>query len=349
MRRIAPLGARTVSMPSVMPEPASGQRGLFAPARIVVDGVESQPGCLRCPDTPCVRFDDGELNAPVAIPTPVSPEAAVCPTGALGVDAAGSPVIDPLRCVGCGLCAVRCPVAAIHLDPSTAVAVVAPAPATYVSRPFDPVQFPIDRARLSASFVEEEPPFVDAGLVGAQLLRFDMVLPSAADAQSAFRLLTRNALLLRGLPARLKNVGDNAAFAELAAGDGGKVLVLEIEPRGDVLDALRRILAGVAIVQNRYGVDADDVIPSVVVRRLPNERTDYYRVLVDAAERVGVEVRTLPVAVLLLAIRGHGRALPELIYEQGVLGEAIPDLSSAVSRRWGPLASPQGLGLAPEK
>lgn len=349
MRRITPAGARTTSMPTAIPQEGSARRELFSPTRVVVDEINVESGCLRCPDTPCIKFQDTELNATLRIPTPVAPEPGVCPTGAIRADADGVPLIDPDRCLGCGLCAVRCPAAAIHLDPATAIAVVTPPPDSYESRPYDVVAFSNDRRRLSASFVPEDPPFEAPHRVGLQLQRFDLALLFAADPQAVFRLLARNAFLILGRPARLKNVGDNAAFAELAVGDGTRLLVVEIEPRGDVLDALRRVLAGVAIVRSRYDVEPDAVVPSIVVRRLPNERTDYYRVLWDAARRIGVDVRTLPIAVLLLAIRGHGDGLIDLICEQSILDETAPNLSATVGDRWGPVANPQSLGLAPEK
>ena len=43
--------------------------------------------------------------------------AAFCPTGALGVNEMGQPIVkDPEKCTGCGLCEIRCPDFAISVD-----------------------------------------------------------------------------------------------------------------------------------------------------------------------------------------------------------------------------------------
>ena len=45
-----------------------------------------------------------------------------CPLGkdAIRFDADKIPVVDPVGCTGCGVCAYLCPAPAIHIDPATA-------------------------------------------------------------------------------------------------------------------------------------------------------------------------------------------------------------------------------------
>ena len=56
---------------------------------------------------------------------PSDPSRDVCPTDAINWDAAGEmPTIEAESCIGCGLCAVRCPYGAISLSPDGIAVVV---------------------------------------------------------------------------------------------------------------------------------------------------------------------------------------------------------------------------------
>jgi ferredoxin len=261
-------------------------------------------------------------------------------------------VVSEESCIGCGLCVARCPVGAIHLDPDTALAIVThPDPERYLSVPYEDGEFETRRDGIGSALGREAAPFEDGDQALVQLARLERgVASSVVDAQRVYRRLARNTFLILGLPARLKVIGDNSGGAELLVGDADRVIVVEVEPGGDVLDALRRVIAAVARIIGEQALKPGGLIPCIVVAHLPNERVDFYRVVADAASRIRVKVRTVPVSALLLAIRGQGRRLLDGIEEELLLvsGEKT-SLAEAVSGLWGPLSDPAGLGLTPAK
>lgn len=347
MRRIKPTtgGSIDVRLP-VAPPSSGGVKGLFARTSLVMEGTSVHSECLACPDTPCMRFGPEEVAAPVSVETPVAPDSAVCPTDAMGLGEDGVPMIEEALCIGCGLCVTRCPVGAISLDADAGLAGIEnDAQGAYVSAPHDPGTFAVRRAELASLLTPEQAPYSDAYLVQVQMSRLD-ALAVPGSLQRVYRLLARNTFLSLGLPARLKNPGDNNAVAELAVSSEATLVLVEVEPNGGVLDAFRRVISGVAIVRSRYGVGESDVIPCVVMDRLPNVRVDYYEAVKNARDRIGVSVRSLPAAALLLGIRSGDDRLLRLIREYAVLDSLHPSMEAQAMERWGPVS---GVGLSPAK
>jgi SepF-like predicted cell division protein (DUF552 family) len=159
--------------------------------------------------------------------------------------------------------------------------------------------------------------------------------------------LARNTFLIGGAAARLKNVGDNNAACELLVDDGTHLLVVEVESGGDSLDAMRRVLAGTAVVVARYGVRPEDVTPTLILTRLPNKRVDYYGVAADVQARLGLTTITIPTAVLLLYIRVGDLSLESLISDVSSLGEL--DGEVPLLTRFGQIDALIKAGLVPAK
>jgi Fe-S-cluster-containing hydrogenase component 2 len=83
----------------------------------LADGNEGTGACLGCTDAPCITKDESELAMGAGLDAfPGDPSLTVCPTKAIELDSAsGLAAVDAARCIGCGLCAVRCPYGAIYL------------------------------------------------------------------------------------------------------------------------------------------------------------------------------------------------------------------------------------------
>lgn len=323
-------------------------RSLWESARLTTAaGQRFASACLGCPDQRCARFSEGELGRETRVESPFAPDPAVCPTNAINRSDDGVMVVDEDGCIGCGLCVVRCPVGAIHLDVKTAAArVERPGPANYERRVLTSDEFEAHRATIANMTPPEVVPFRDASGVYTQIRRAAPMVEGAAG-QRVLRLLARNTFLVTGAAARLKNVGDNNAAAELLVDAGGDLLVIEVEPSTDVPDAVRRAVAGSAIAVARLGADLSEVSAAVVVPRLPNERVEYYRVAQNVYDRLGLVVYGVPLALLLLAVRAGGGALGSTLghfcYVNGSVDVA------AVRQTFGHLGDPAPLGLMPPK
>jgi ferredoxin len=320
-------------LPAFVPQPG-GQRGMFSPATYRSAGGPVSSSCLGCIDAPCRLFAEREVMAPVLVDTPVYPDRSVCPADALiAMGDSAVPEVDEGLCIGCGLCVARCPVGAIHIDPTDA--------------PYELAadEFTARRERLSLVLSREIAPFPDSELVGGQLARIDEYTVKGEE-QRTFRMLARNVFLALGYPARLKNPGDNNAFSELVIDVDDALILLEIETGGDTLDAFRRSLSGWAIALSRYKVSPDRAVPGVVLDRLPNTRVDYYEAVKNTADRIGVALRTIPVAALLLGLRSGDDRLLRFVKDSAVADSDRRSLEADAGGLWG--GSPNS-GFSPGK
>ncbi len=126
------------------------------------------------------------------------------------------------------------------------------------------------------------------------------------------------------------------------------VTLIEVESGSDTLDALRRLLSAVAHVIAADGVSIDDIDPVIVLRRLPNRRVDYYRLVDDVWRYLGMTVQTMPLAGVLLAIRAVGAQPSGAPPDGWLVREGQESLVTKVSTEFGLFPLPD-LGLEPEK
>lgn len=317
-------------------------RSLFE--HVLASNGQASP-CWACPDMPCMSWAPDEITREVQIASPVALDHRVCPSDAIVRGLDGSPVIDGEACIGCGLCVARCPVGALRLDEMDARAVVVP-PAS-ASNPVSRLDFVESRAGSSAALVWPSQPG-DVGLVGVQMRRALAPGTRLSDG-TTFRRLVRNVFLLSGDAARIRNDGDNSAWAEIAVGREGAVGIVEVEYLGGDPDAFRRVLSDVARVAGGCGVEQHVVVPMVALIALPNLRTDYYRLISDAKRYLDIDVKTLPLAFFLLAPRlPTTSALSLLSGGNYVADESAPEVLSSLQTTFGGV--PSGIpGVVPVK
>ena len=280
------------------------------PATLVLDdGQEIASTCLRCPDMPCVAFQAPELAAEVGIDATYSPNDQVCPFGAIAASADRTPVIDPSGCVGCGLCIARCPVGAIFRTDRPLAAVndadesMLPFVPDGASDGFDDM-----RELMREALAESADLGYSADASVLESLAPIQASLNSGNSRTKMGLLVRNSLLLLGLAAKLGVSGDTSHRVDLIASDGELVALAELEPGNDLLDAVRRLMSDVAIMIGRRGLERELVVPLIVCVGLPNRRGDVYEVISNAANRLDLEISTVPLSALLLLIGSRASA-----------------------------------------
>lgn len=110
-------------------------------------------------------------------------------------------------------------------------------------------------------------------------------------------------LLFKGLngSAYFPRKGDNSErFDALIKFEDCKAIA-EIEiPSSEILDAPRNLLDDYAVLNCRKGEDVSNIIPLVICWDLPNKRTDYWNVVTDIYEILGLKIKTISILALAL-------------------------------------------------
>ena len=262
-----------------------------------IDGSTSIGSCIICADKFCAKYKAAELSTPTFQSFPHNTSDRVCPTEAISFSSIdGRAVISSEKCIGCGLCVHRCPTAAIHLDTHSGKASVT-----------------FDASILSESGVEEQKLFIESAI---QLKRkvsskripasffsnYEALLVSSSKrTQDLSEIVVRNTLLNMGIHCNINAVGNNHIRTEFFGEEGGMVIMGESDiVNSDTLAIPRRILDDMAVLTGRYDVPKEKIVSLSVINGLPNKRTDYYEVVYDVSNILGIQINTVTYHILWL-------------------------------------------------
>ena len=286
------------------------------------DGTTGTAMCLGCHDTPCMSATDVQPLPAVLSDFPADPSSHVCPTDAIHWSAdAQSAIVDEGSCIGCGLCAARCPYGAITLD-SSGTAIVQ----------IDDV----DRVTgHSKSALGPHPTPKRVGVLGKDspklhnLPEVIAALPSATSAR-----FVCNVLAACGINPRVRRTGDQNVrmdgVYQLQCGDLGP---LEIGLGSDTLEPLRALLEDVAVLHNRFGVPRTNLLPLAVLVALPSMRSEYYRLVSDIKTVTRMEARTATLGVLI-SLMWQFIKIDDLNDGLFFVHEGQKDLWGAIAAKW---------------
>ena len=259
------------------------------------EGIKGRGSCLGCHDAPCMTMAAEDLALPEVLREfPGDPSRDVCPTGAIAWNASGEAAeVNDDACIGCGLCVARCPYGAISLTREGVAVVESGDP--------DGLTEAADRASSSAGHVRTQ----RLGRIGP--IRFPAVqrMPDAIEGLTSHvgNRFIRNLLIECGIQCRIRRPGDtNVRMDGVLATNEGRLGVLEIELGSAVLESPRELLEDVAVLRGRYGVEVGSIDPVSVIMRLPNARSEYFRVISDIGQVLNLRCRTVTVGALLAVL-----------------------------------------------
>ena len=221
----------------------------------------------------------------------------VCPTDAISIQEK-SICIDNNKCIGCGLCAVRCPVGAIYIKNGKASLNVAESyPNFILEHDLNP-----ETEKMQETLLKHLVPMHRGGIVRKESdnVMADIYSKITNLHQDIQNLLVRNLLITIGNQASISRLGNVYSRFDGFYENEKQKGVLEIETGTDMLAVSRTILDDIAVINVRYNISSMDNKPLAVVLSLPNKRTDYWQVIKDIKNVTNICICTLTFGALLL-------------------------------------------------
>ena len=233
------------------------------------------------------------------------------------------------ECIGCGLCAARCPLGAIFLgDDGKAHVSDANTRHFYESNRIDTKK---ERRKFSAA--------MNMGLIqreSNELLTSIMKRVSKAMKTSGHKfpnLFMRNLIVAAGWHATIRRTGDTNIRMDVLASKGKILCTAEVEFSENLIDAPRCVLDNLAVLISRYGYTRSLLRGAVLALLLPNQRSDYWQVISDIEQALNIHIYTLSLGALLLLLWNRaelGKKAPLQI-----VNADSPDLRSIIEKEIG--------------
>jgi ferredoxin len=260
----------------------------------LADKTNGRGTCLGCHDAPCMMLSAGDTALPEALSDfPGDPNRGVCPTHAISWNDESEAVFINAACIGCGLCAARCPYGAISLT----------AEGKAVVEISDPDKLTAVRANEPDPAEHANPQRVgQLGKVRSPALhQMPESIGMLNDIESS--QFVRNLLIECGISCRIRRRGDTNIRMDGVLGlSNDRLGVLEIELSIAVLESPRALLEDVAVLHSRYGIEVERIDPVSVILGLPNARSEYFQVIADIEKVLGIRCRTLTIGCLLAVL-----------------------------------------------
>lgn len=263
---------------------------------------EAFASCLRCHDAPCATFAMEETVPSNFEAFPSDRNTDTCAAGAINWTAgSGSPTINSDLCMFCGVCASRCPVGAIRLVSGQGAVVEDSANEAFVETTnFTPEKIVSDRSKFAA-----------AKTSGILLLEDDLIVDEAFKRLNAVwahlgdrfpNILSRNLLIGAGLGAAIGRKGNVHMRMDIILSPPGVTHGMgEVEfGQEAVLDAPRDILDALAVMASRYGWQLPNTTALIITNVLPNKRSEYWSILKDINQVLGLRIGTITIFALML-------------------------------------------------
>jgi len=252
--------------------------------------------CLRCPNMPCLKFANAEITLPTLNAFPCDSNNDVCPTGAITWPLnSETPIINSELCIGCGLCASRCPSHAIYYTDDGTAKINIEENKYFVNCSDQKDFFDALKTINSPTFINAIKELKDNSLV---TLYDNISNKSNVLTGNSPNLFIRNLLLLLNVKSGIRRTGDNYTRMDIVFEDTVTDIrgIGEIEFGLDILNTPRNILDNIAVFASRYNIK--NVLPVIFPFILPNQRSEYWQVIKDIQKVLNVRIVTITVGIL---------------------------------------------------
>lgn len=234
--------------------------------------------CLNCKNKDCIHYMDKELeNDDVKIPINIDNN--VCPVSAISIEN-NEVVIDNDKCIKCGLCISRCKTGCIYLQDGEI------------------------KVNKEGKISLKESDFDNVPKTGSYIIETDELLNeiyySINKCNINPNIFARNLLLQCGVSTLLSRKGDVNLRMDGIFVNNNKYGVCEIEFNNDVLSCPRCLLDDLSVLCSRYNYNLEDMLALVISLNLPNNRTDFWRVINDISNILDIKIQTISIGALLL-------------------------------------------------
>lgn len=256
--------------------------------------------CIKCAKPQCINFYDEEYICEGVPGFAADPNSTACPTNAITwSNNEQEIVIDQGVCIRCGICVSRCPFGAIYFENNGDVAINT----DRSSYRYEVVTLADDADELQkecANIIEEL-------TISRKYRRTDdqaiyRICAAIARNTTVATLLCRNLIIALGGNCAIRRTGDIYTRMDAVFELQESIGVVEMEFESDTLSVARNLLDDLAIMQNRYGINACEIIPLALCLALPNTRQGFYQVCDDINKVLDISIRTLTVGALLLLL-----------------------------------------------
>lgn len=265
---------------------------------ICKDGTKIKGSCASCSSQPCIKYTTSDIE-PIAFRSfEKNPTNRVCPTHAIQINENGCAVIDSKLCIRCGLCLHRCPFSAIQFS---------------ILQDYCTVSSISESKYLIESTPSDQETQIAELSTLPKVVKFDKITQTfCSDYQQQLRnsvkkvpdlseIIVRNSFINLGCPCATKPAGNNHIRTEFFAQIEDKAIIGESEiTNTDTLSVCRRILDDLSVLISRNGFKYDDLIPVAVINGLPNKRTDFYEVITDINNILGIQISTITYYLLFV-------------------------------------------------
>lgn len=269
------------------------------------NGNGAYGACLSCPTAPCISFAEDEIACSSLVGFPSDLTASTCAADAIRLNLTdGVPSIDSDRCIGCGICASRCPVGAIFIKDGQGA---------YVANQAKDPAYALAVSETHEEYVRAREILDTVPRKGVLAMESDAnIARSEKMTSEAFRregdrfpvLHVRNLLVAAGQGASMRRRGVNHMRMDLVlSAPGWDRGLVEVEfGLNAAIESPRDVLDGAAVLHSRHGWMTGGMTLMIAKDQLPNERSGYWNVISDISKVLNLKIGTITTLALQLAI-----------------------------------------------